>query len=407
MNTKENYRSLTGQTLMLLLFWMFFVVLIAGVLIYFVYERAHVNGQVIGDGTHTYNYWLAQYNSSTSTADQKAAALDQLVTVRYPIIDFSLLSFNFLTFDDSSTVNKADLFTNRQNSINSAYSYLFITFVIALTGVIMYLVAVIKTFFIARANKKMGLYSREYDAVQLIKNKIYLSFVLNLAVIFSFFNFLSTLISALYGIFLVIISLVWRKYSALVLPPKWWRTPIFTLLISTVIYQNAYTLAKSLFMHYFSVDIDLIVSIIFPIGTTAVIITLFIKNIYSSKVSVVSAKLKQMILEATRLDNYYEVKGEASLDDYKFVSELPIVFATNIHALDENDERKLLKAIFTLIREIKAAPVSDEQKKCMLYHLFVNVKELGQLESLYHSIKKISAIKKGTPIDPTIETKPQ
>jgi hypothetical protein len=80
--------------------------------------------------------------------------------------------------------------------------------VIALTGVIMYLVAVIKTFFIARANKKMGLYSREYDAVQLIKNKIYLSFVLNLAVIFSFFNFLSTLISALYGIFLVIISLV-------------------------------------------------------------------------------------------------------------------------------------------------------------------------------------------------------
>jgi hypothetical protein len=160
-------------------------------------------------------------------------------------------------------------------------------------------------------------------------------------------------------------------------------------------------------MHYFSVDIDLIVSIIFPIGTTAVIITLFIKNIYSSKVSVVSAKLKQMILEATRLDNYYEVKGEASLDDYKFVSELPIVFATNIHALDENDERKLLKAIFTLIREIKAAPVSDEQKKCMLYHLFVNVKELGQLESLYHSIKKISAIKKGTPIDPTIETKAQ
>jgi hypothetical protein len=388
---KKNYKPIGGQLFTLLLFWLVFTGLIVAALILFVMERKVVEygGNWFGKHYDGIQNWLKDFNSGDA-AKQATAALD-LAKVKYPIIDFSLFSFMSIinpTAEDGT--NWVDFWNNKQTNINAAYSYLFITAIIALVGVAMYLIMITKSVWIARQNKKMNLWSVEYDKVRLISNQIYVTFTLNLAIIFSFFNFLSTIIAGIYGIFLVLISLIFRKYRSLVLPAKWWTSPTFSLLITVVIYQNAYTLAKTMFLHYFSVNIDLIVQIIFPIGTTAVIITLFIKNMFSSNVSAVKAKMKNIITQAKSMDDFYEVREVEALQDYTFVTQLPVIFTSNIRILDKSGEEKLLVAIFKLVRQIMGTNLSATEQKYLMYHFFINIKTQEQLIELHNSIKLIT-----------------
>jgi len=61
-----------------------------------------------------------------------------------------------------------------------------------------------------------------------------------------------------------------------------------------LLFQNGYTLFKSIFLSQFGVDLDLIFSIIIPIGTITVILGVYIKNMLSSKVTAVKKNIKKI-----------------------------------------------------------------------------------------------------------------
>jgi uncharacterized protein YacL len=78
-----------------------------------------------------------------------------------------------------------------------AYSYMFITAIIAVVALIILLYLSIKMYLQHRREVKLGLtnkYSNNAMDYGLFHNKMISDFILNLAIVFAFFNFLSTLI---------------------------------------------------------------------------------------------------------------------------------------------------------------------------------------------------------------------
>lgn len=93
--------------------------------------------------------------------------------------------------------------TQRSNNINTAYSYIFITILIAL---IFYIVIIIRLYRRRTFQKKYGLTTQFTSDYPIYDIKMYLGFIVNLAIFFSFFNFLTTIIVLIYGVILVLTS---------------------------------------------------------------------------------------------------------------------------------------------------------------------------------------------------------
>ncbi len=104
---------------------------------------------------------------------------------------------------------------------------------------------------------------------------------------------------------------------------KWWKAPNFVLFSSVILFQNGYTLLKSVFIQKFNVNLDLILSIILPIGTITIFITLLIKNMLSSQVTTVKTAIKTIGAKASDFQIFYYAQKEKALEDYTFVSQLP------------------------------------------------------------------------------------
>jgi hypothetical protein len=87
--------------------------------------------------------------------------------------------------------------TTRSNAIDLAYSYMFITSLIAIIALIMQIYVSSRTIIENRKIKKYNLSTQFPTSVthfSIFKTKMYADFITNLAIVFGFFNFLSTLI---------------------------------------------------------------------------------------------------------------------------------------------------------------------------------------------------------------------
>ncbi|MDR1850581.1 MAG: hypothetical protein LBQ45_00415 [Mycoplasmataceae bacterium] len=320
----------------------------------------------------------------------------------FPVIGFSLLWFIPGTNKISATTLPLDGWNARWNGITLAYSYFFITIMIALVGMAMLLINGVKDIHINRMNKKMHVtpYPIKNYSYAGFTMKNVTEFVLNLTLVFAFFNFLSTCVVIGYWLFLIIIKniikLATRNKFKLATDEFEVNKSDLYYLIGVMIFQNTYTIVKSYFMNGFGVNLDIIMQIIIPIGTVTVIIGLFIKNMMSSKLNATKNKIKNIGDSVNKIRMFVTLQGTKAFDDYDFLNLLPSFLKEKI--IDGQVDKKAL--LNSLIEYEKISRFiednykkKDMDKKYLLYVMNNVCKSKDDLDIFYTNLKNIKQYK--------------
>uniref|UniRef100_UPI0027E047D6 transposase n=1 Tax=Spiroplasma sp. AdecLV25b TaxID=3027162 RepID=UPI0027E047D6 len=319
----------------------------------------------------------------------------QLLAIKYPLIDFSLLSFQFIKSKETPISDYSAAWTQRVNSINTAYSYIFITILIALIGFVYYIVVIIKLYKRNHFEKKYGLSTQFSNDYPIYDTKMYLEFVINLAIVFSFFNFLTTIIVLIYGAVLVLTSYffwyILKNKTEVLVMHKWWKSPNFVLFISVLLFQNGYTLLKAIFAQQFNVNLDLILSIILPIGTITIVITLLIKNMLATQVSAVKNAIKTISAKVSAFQIFYYTQKEKALEDYSFVNALPtfVKLPLQNNSINTKHALVLMQTIDETVLYFNSHFTKSKELNYMLYHLFNNITDVKEIEEIKSNIVKL------------------
>jgi hypothetical protein len=168
-------------------------------------------------------------------------------------------------------------------------------------------------------------------------------------------------------------------------------------LIGVMIFQNTYTLVKSIFMLDLGVNLDLIFSIILPIGTITVIIGLFIKNMMSSKVSGVTSAIKSIGGNVASFRVFFYTQGQDSLNDYNFVEMLPPMIKVPLtsNKIKKDQAYQLMNQLDQMAQFIETTYADDDkQRNYMLYILFNNVTCIEELNEIKDNISKVHIVPK-------------
>lgn len=280
-----------------------------------------------------------------------------------------------------------------------AYSYLFITALIALIALCYYIV-IIKLAQRRSFEWRYGLSTNFPNDYVIFNPRMYLNFLTNLTIIFSFFNFLTTLISLAYGVLLVLVSYffwyVLNKKTEVLVPHKWWKATNFSFFVTVLLIQNGYTLIKAIFATKFGVDLDIILLIIIPIGTITVIIAVFIKNMLSTKVTAVRNEIKTIGAKVSAFRIFYYTEKEKALEDYAFVTQLPTLVKEPLST--NSIDTKTAYQLMTIIDETAAFfeqhfATKEKEKNYMLYHLFNEITDVAEIKEIKDNVLKVEAKK--------------
>jgi hypothetical protein len=167
-------------------------------------------------------------------------------------------------------------------------------------------------------------------------------------------------------------------------------------LIGIMLFQNFYTIVKGLFINEYGVNLDLIVSIILPIGTITLIIGLFIKNMMDSKVNYVRKSINSMPKIISTFRVFFNSQGIDSLNDYSFVSILPPLIKSELRRGKENKQKtfELLTKLNESAKYIEEKYSGKEkQKNYLLYVLFNTTSAEAEIDEIMFNIHKISEYK--------------
>jgi hypothetical protein len=165
-------------------------------------------------------------------------------------------------------------------------------------------------------------------------------------------------------------------------------------LLGVMLFQNTYTMIKSIFLFELGVNLDLIISIILPIGTITVIIGLFIKNMMDSRVSGVLKAIKNIEGNIASFRVFYYTQKQDSLNDYTFVSMLPPMIKVPLTAnkIDRTQAYELMQQLDDAIKFIETNYAHDEkQKHYMMYVLFNNTTCIEQINEIKANALKIKS----------------
>lgn len=384
-------------------FWLIFFLLLLTMVILFTMERTNINS------TNNVNAILEEISRSDN-ASHRTDLYQQLLDIRYPIIDFSLLTFLFFTGSlNSKPINDwATAWNQRVTSINVAYSYIFIAALVALIGLIFYLVIIIKLYLRAGFERKYNLQPKYHNGYELFDARIYLRFIRSLAIVLCFFNFLSTLIAFTYGIILLLTSyLFWyafKEKTIILLHRKWWKSPNFILYFSIALIQNGYNIVKALFSSQFGVDLDLILAILFPIGTITVVLAILIRNLLNTNITQVKKAIKNVTTRINSFRIFFYSQKEKSLEDFSFVEELPLLIRVPLKS-----DLISAKEAYNLMVKVNEASIFIEknfskegERNYMLYHLFNEITEVAEIEDIKTNVLKIQEAKKPKTPAPTL-----
>jgi hypothetical protein len=169
-------------------------------------------------------------------------------------------------------------------------------------------------------------------------------------------------------------------------------------LIAIMLFQNSYTIVKGVFINNFGVNLDLVISIILPIGTITLIIGLFIKNMMDSKVSSVKKGIKSMPATVSSFRVFFYTQKEESLDDYSFVSTLPPLVKNGLTSgsLNKKQAYVILTKLNQSIIFVEQAYAKDpKQKNYLLYVLFNLVSSTEEIDEILFNIQQIQTYKAG------------
>ena len=372
----------------LLFFWIILIALLITALILFLNERERI------DNENNVNNILNQIAMATDDSI-KTPLYQRLMSISYPLIDFSLMSFNFTKNNNIATSNWAAAWTQRVNNINTAYSYIFITILIALVALIFYIVIIIKLYRRRAFERKYNLTTQFGNDYPIYDIKMYLGFTVNLTIVFSFFNFLTSIIIIIYGLILVLTSYffwyILKIKTEILVARKWWKSSNFVLFLSVVLFENGYTLLKSIFAQQFNVNLDLILSIILPIGTITIIITLLIKNMLSSQVTAVRNAIKTINKKVSAFQIFYYTQKEKALEDYAFVTQLPkfVRLPLQNNKINSKQALVLMTTIDETIIFFKNHLSKQKELNYMLFHLFNEITDNEEIEEIKNNIGKL------------------
>jgi hypothetical protein len=237
---------------------------------------------------------------------------------------------------------------------------------------------------------------------------MYADLILNLAMVFAFFNFIDTLIVVgywviLYSITYVVTRIITKKLK-IELPASLRDTSnvfkpdksMLLYLIAIMIFQNCYTIIKGFFINEYGVNLDLIISIIFPIGTITLIIGLFIKKMMDSKVNFVRKAIKTIPNTISTFRMFFNSQGINSLNDYDFVSILPPLIKGELRKGQENKQKtfELLTKLNESAKYIEDKYSGKEkQKNYLLYVIFNTTSAEEEVDEIMSNIHKISEYK--------------
>jgi len=176
-----------------------------------------------------------------------------------------------------------------------------------------------------------------------------------------------------------------------------------------MLFQNLYTITKAYFINSFGVNLDLIMSIILPIGTITVIIGLFIKNLMSSKISQIKKSILSSEDNVEKIRMFVSLHGEKAFEDYDFVQLIP----SNVKQIitsQENNKKVLMDALLQyeevvsyihnihtktnskLKKTLHIKKLTDLDKKYLIYVSTNLCKNSQQLESFFADVKKLYPI---------------
>ncbi len=379
-------------------FWLIFFGLLLTVVILFTMERLRVNS------AHHINDTLLQIANSND-ASERTKLYQELLKIKYPIIDFSLLTFLVFTSSWNSKPISGDYsaaWNQRVTNINVAYSYVFITALVALIALIFYFVIIVKLYLRAAFERKYNLQPKFHNGYDLFNSRIYLRFIRSLAIVLCFFNFLSTLIAITYGIILLLASgIFWyafKEKTVILLHRKWWKSPNFILYFSIALIQNGYNILKTLFANQFGVDLDLILTILFPVGTITIILAILIRNLLNANITQVKKAIKNINTRINSFRIFFYSQKEKSLEDFTFVEELPVLIRTPLkqNLISAQEAYALMIKINESSLFIEKNFEKESEKNYMLYHLFNEITDIAEIDDIKTNVLKVQAVKKPT-----------
>jgi hypothetical protein len=161
-----------------------------------------------------------------------------------------------------------------------------------------------------------------------------------------------------------------------------------------MIFQTVYTVVKAIFLSEWGVNLDLIFSIILPIGTITVIVGLFIKNMLTSKVNSVLTAIKGIGGNIATLRTFYYANGMDSIDDFNFVAILPPMIKTplgtgKITKQQANDLMIQLNDTLKFVEEHYAS--KPKELNFMLYNVMNNITTIEQISEFKDNVLKLEA----------------
>lgn len=390
MRKKKLFHLLHSQYLLLTLFWSVIVIFMLITLSWFSAERNMINN-------NPRIRQILDHELSQRDADRQSLYRELVSLVHYPLISLALMDFSFFSSKPKVVSDWESIWNQKMLSIDTAYSYLFITTTVAFLGLVLYGVLNIQLWKHKKFMTKHNLMGTDLPRYGIFRTKMYLNMVVNLTILFSFFNFLTTLVSLAYGMVLLVTSFINRytlkvKNSAF-LSGRWWESGLFSLFLGVILTINIYNLFKALFLSKFGVNIDLIVQIVFPIGTITVVVTLFIRNFLSSKVNNIKKAVKEIGKRASRFQSFYHSQGNSSLSDYAFFNELPNFVKTIVGGKKVDDElvEGSLRLTDEMIDFLKHNIKRKDDLNYTLFYFFNELKDIHDVDILKKNIQKVSS----------------
>ena len=314
--------------------------------------------------------------------------------VIYPLMDFSLMNF-FKT----NQVNPLTAWMSKNTNMTVVYAYVFVSSVMAVIFV------VLESLLIAQevvARKKMIKYHFSFDNYdtyllnyRILNTRNWSGLVCDLTILFCFFNFVSTLAIIAYSIVAIIIFvLIGATTKNKTFTGKnawklvWGENANVVFFIAVMFIQNGYNLLKAVLLSTIDINLDVVFSVIIPIGLITVILGFYIKSAFDSQITQVKKAIKNIDGQVTTFRTFYNANPTTCIDDYNFVNSLPAFLKKVLNHKDMN--KKILQENFELINKsidffnTNYDPKS-QTRKVNLYAIFNVVKNTKQLQALYNN----------------------
>lgn len=370
-------------------FWFLFVCFLLCFVIFFSYERIRLENFLI--------------NSKTDKDNHKEAF--KFFKEKVPLLYFSLLDFLFINKLESQL--DEEIWSKILSSINLAYTYIFLTLILALITLIFYIIVNLQIFFLYYRDKKYQLSSAYNHEYFIFSNKMYLEVLVNVTIIFSFFNLLSTLSYFVYSFIILFFNFIYlqilkiKKINSVKTNSElnnyyFWRNKNIKLLLLIFLLQNIFNLLKSFFLARFGVDLDLLWKLTFSFSSLVIFIGLYIKKFLNSELFDIKNKINKMLDRVNSSKMFFSLQKKDALQSYLFVNNLPLFIKKQLKStkLNINQIVFMLDNLYKDISFFQKNISNEDKLKVFFFIIFEKITYYDELIVIKNNLLKLKSFKK-------------